>query len=103
MGKESFLTMSLVEVKKLPQFHRVEKRLHKNEKQDLDTAVRAILDNPSIGESKTGDLKSGELRVYKFKMMGQECRLAYTHKDSTLLLEKVGPRQNFYRDFKRTR
>ena len=50
-------------------FKKAAKKLHKNQKVDLDTAVRALIENPLLGEQKKGDLSF--MRVYKFKMMKQ--------------------------------
>jgi len=32
------------------------KKLHKNQKQDLDEAVRMLMSHPEVGEKKMGDL-----------------------------------------------
>ena len=39
-----------------PTFERTVKKLHKQQKAALDGAVRAIANQPDIGESKVGDL-----------------------------------------------
>jgi hypothetical protein len=41
----------------------------------LDKAIKAILQNPQLGEEKKGDLAG--VFVYKFKLNGQETLLAY--------------------------
>lgn len=83
-----------------PTFSRALKRLHKNQKADLDDAVRAILGDPTIGDAKVGDLAG--VRVFKFKMVKQLCRLAYTQADeNTIELLAIGAHENFYRDLKR--
>jgi mRNA interferase YafQ len=46
----------MMEVLQTPTFVRQTKKLHKNQKKDLDNAVRAILIDPTIGEMKKGDL-----------------------------------------------
>lgn len=76
------------------------KKLHKNQKEALYTAVREIMRDPAIGEMKTGDL--AELRVYKFRMVNQLTLLAYTYEDKTITLTLLafGPHENFYRDLK---
>ncbi|MDD2744342.1 MAG: type II toxin-antitoxin system RelE/ParE family toxin, partial [Rhodocyclaceae bacterium] len=40
-----------------PTFERSAKKLHKQQKADLDLAIRAIAADPAIGESKVGDLE----------------------------------------------
>lgn len=37
-------------------FKKTVKKLHANQKQDLDQAVRVIMKTPTIGQAKTGDL-----------------------------------------------
>ena len=81
-------------------FKKAVKKLHNNQKADLDSAVRAILANPNLGEQKVGDLSS--VRVYKFKMLKQLTLLAYQIDDGQLVLTLLmfGPHENFYRDVK---
>ena len=82
-------------------FLRHAKRLHKNQKKDLDSAVRDIMNNPEVGQEKKGDLSG--VRVYKFKMVGQLTLLAYQidFEQATLQLLSFGSHENFYRDLKR--
>jgi mRNA-degrading endonuclease RelE of RelBE toxin-antitoxin system len=80
-------------------FERAAKKLHRQEKADLDDAVRAVADNTEIGEAKVGDLAG--IRVYKFKMVNQLRLLAYRVLDEdSIKLLTVGPHENFYRDLK---
>jgi len=48
-------------------FSKTVKKLHANQKKDLDAAVKAIVADPAIGDMKVGDLVG--IRVYKFKMV----------------------------------
>ncbi|HRQ60537.1 MAG TPA: type II toxin-antitoxin system RelE/ParE family toxin [Alphaproteobacteria bacterium] len=82
-------------------FKKVVKKLHRNQKDDLDEVVRVIINKPDIGQLKTGDLAG--LRVHKFKMVGQLMLLAYTWENDviTLTLIGLGSHENFYRDLKR--
>ena len=82
-------------------FKKAAKKLHKNQKTDLDTAVRALIENPLLGEQKKGDLSF--MRVYKFKMMKQLTLLGYSYEDGTVVLELLtfGSHENFYRDAKK--
>lgn len=81
-------------------FKKAVKKLHANQKADLDKAVKAIMRSPDIGQSKTGDL-SGVL-VYKFEMVKQLTLLAYSYHDQTITLTllALGTHENFYRDLK---
>ena len=84
-----------------PAFKKSTKKLHKNQRRDLEAAVIEIAKNPEIGQLKKGDLSS--LRVHKFKMVGQLMLLAYTWENDvlTLTLIGLGSHENFYRDLKR--
>ncbi len=84
-----------------PTFKRAAKRLHKQQKQELDKAVRAIAVNPTIGENKVGDLAG--VRVYKFKMNRRLTLLAYQFfkLENVVKLLALGSHENFYRDMKR--
>jgi mRNA-degrading endonuclease RelE of RelBE toxin-antitoxin system len=91
-----------MKVVQTPTFQRTAKKLHANQKKDLDQAVRSIMENPSIGAIKHGDL-AGVL-VHKFKMVKQLTLLAYIYQDKTvtLTLLAVGSHENFYRDLKKS-
>ncbi|MFA0476176.1 type II toxin-antitoxin system RelE/ParE family toxin [Vibrio breoganii] len=83
-----------------PSFKKTVKKLHKNQKLDLDKAIRELLEDPYLGEQKKGDLAF--LRVYKFKMVKQLTLLGYNYQDGTVTLELMvlGSHENFYRDIK---
>ena len=82
-------------------FSKQVKKLHKNQKQDLDQAIKKIAETPSIGEMKKGDLSG--IQVYKFKMVGQLTLLAYEFYENELklILMMLGSHENFYRDLKK--
>ncbi|MDA8671640.1 type II toxin-antitoxin system RelE/ParE family toxin [Gammaproteobacteria bacterium] len=82
-------------------FKKIIKKLHKNQKADLDKAIRALIDSPTLGEQKKGDLSF--MRVYKFKMVKQLTLLGYSHQDDSIVLELIalGSHENFYRNVKR--
>ena len=83
-----------------PTFERSVKKLHQQQKADLDLAVRAIASDPVIGEAKVGDLAG--ICVYKFRMVNQLCLLSYRVLDEdSIKLLTVGPHENFYRDLKK--
>ena len=82
-------------------FQRQIKKLHKNQKQDLDKAICEILENPNLGEMKKGDLNG--VQVYKFSMVNQLTLLAYEFFEEQLQLQllMLASHENFYRDLKR--
>ena len=84
------------------QFAKAVKKLHTNQKADLDKAVQLLIQDPLIGDLKSGDL--GGVRVYKFKMVNQLNRLAYSYEDKvfTLSLLALGSHENFSRDLKQS-
>jgi mRNA-degrading endonuclease RelE of RelBE toxin-antitoxin system len=83
-------------------FKKAVKKLNPQQKSELDQAVKAIADNPYLGEQKKGDLDF--LQVYKFRMNNQLTLLAYSYEEQiiTLTLLDVGSHENFYRDIKRS-
>lgn len=82
-------------------FARTVKKLKKNQKPDLDEAIKAVLKSPLIGEKKRGDLSY--LRVHKFRMAGQPTLLGYSYESGNIVLQLIalGSHENFYRDLKR--
>lgn len=82
-------------------FKRTVKKLHPQEKQKLDEAILAIIEDTEIGELKVGDLAG--TRVYKYKFNRQLSLLAYSYQEEEdeLLLIAHGSHENFYRDLKR--
>lgn len=94
--------MKIVNIVQTSTFGKAVRKLHKNQKKDLDEAVRAIVRNPGIGNAKVGDLSG--ISVYKFKMVKQLTLLAYKYEDQTITLTllALGTHENFYRDLKNT-
>ena len=90
----------ITRVLQTPTFKKAVKKLHQNQKKDLDEAVKELVDDPLLGEQKKGDLSF--LRVYKFKMNKQLTLLGYSYEDGTVTLElmALGSHENFYRDVK---
>jgi mRNA interferase RelE/StbE len=88
-----------VQVLQSAAFSRAYKKLHKNQKVDVDDAVDAITKTPELGESKRGDLAG--VCVYKFKSHSQLMLLAYEFDPETRMLLLLGSHENFYRDLKR--
>lgn len=82
-------------------FKKSVKKLHKNQKADLDAAVKTLMNEPFLGEQKKGDLSF--MRVYKFKMAKQLTLLGYSYENGSVVLELLafGSHENFYRDAKK--
>jgi mRNA-degrading endonuclease RelE of RelBE toxin-antitoxin system len=85
-----------IEVLQTPMFAKRVKKLHKNQKKDLDKAITEIIKDPKIGTQKKGNLS--DVWVYKFKMVKQENLLAYQWDSKTRKLIALGVHENFYRD-----
>lgn len=79
-------------------FARAVRKLHRNQKKDLDKAVRQIMAEPEIGQQKQGDLL--QFRVHKFRMNKQLTLLAYSVNGRRIMLHALGSHENFYRDLK---
>lgn len=86
-----------------PTFKKAVKKLKPSNKKELDTAIKSVMAEPTVGEQKKGDLSF--LRVHKFKMNKQMTLLGYSFNDGTLTLElmALGSHENFYRDVKKQR
>ena len=84
------------------QFAKAVKKLHSNQKSDLDKAVQLLMGDPLIGDSKAGDFTG--VRVYKFKMVNQLNLLAYIYENQilNLTLLAIGSHEIFYRDLKQS-
>lgn len=74
------------------------KKLHANQKKELEKAIEKIRDNPTIGEGKTGRLAG--ILVYKFFMVGQLTLLAYRFDADIdqIKLVAFGSHENFCRN-----
>jgi len=93
--------VKITQVLQTPTFKKAVKRLHENQKKDLDAAIKQLMADPLLGEQKKGDLAF--LRVYKFNMVKQLTLLGYSYEDGTVTLElmALGSHENFYRDVKK--
>ena len=80
-------------------FARSYKKLHPQQKQDVDSEVEVIVSDPLAGEAKRGDLAG--VYVYKFKSQNQLVLLAYEFDPKTRHLLLLGSHENFYRELKR--
>ena len=79
-------------------FERKVKKFTKSEKKKLDDHIRKIVDNPSTGTEKKGDLRG--VYVLKFKIQTLQYLLAYRFVGEDLELIMIGPHENYYRDLK---
>jgi len=82
----------------MPRFERNKRRLTPKQQLAVDDAIRDIVSDPLIGESKSGALRA--VRVHKFKIGSLQLLLAYhfDEKRNTIEAWAVGPHENFYRD-----
>jgi len=80
-------------------FARAYKKLHPQQKQDVDSEVEVIVSDPLAGEAKRGDLAG--VYVYKFESQNQLVLLAYAFDPKTRHLLLLGSHENFYRELKR--
>lgn len=90
-----------IQVLQTSSFKKAVKKLHKNQKTDLDKAIRDLMEEPKLGDQKKGDLSF--MRIYKFKMAKQLTLLGYGYEDGALVLEllTLGSHENVYRDVKK--
>jgi mRNA-degrading endonuclease RelE of RelBE toxin-antitoxin system len=90
--------MKDIEILQMPLFKRAYKKLHPKEAALVQDAIRALINNPEIGERKKGDLNG--VYVHKFKINRQEMLLAYEWNSNQRILLALGVHENFYRDLK---
>jgi hypothetical protein len=74
------------------------KKFSKQEKGILDAEIKRIIDNPSAGEEKKGDLRG--VYIHKFKIKTIQYLLSYRIINDGLELIMIGPHENYYRDLK---
>lgn len=91
-----------MKIQTTPRFERIIKKLHPQEKKSLNEAVKAIANDPRVGETKNGDLAG--VRVHKYKHQLQLLLLAYTYdaQSEQIILMGHGTHENFYRDLKQS-
>ena len=80
-------------------FEKKVKKISKNDKEELDNAIYAVIKSPEIGTEKKGDLV--KIFVYKYKVKNQQYLLAYRFTGVDLELVKIDVHQIFYRDLKK--
>lgn len=91
--------MNEIIVRQMPNFKKTYKKLHANVKEHVNKAIMAIINEPTLGQEKKGDLAG--VYVYKFKSNHQELLLAYEWNSQERLLLGLGFHENFYRDLKK--
>ncbi len=91
--------MSDICLKQMPVFKKAYKKLPRSHQLMVNEAIKAIIQNPEIGDEKKGDLSG--IYIYKFKIHHQEFLLAYEWDSMQRLLLALGVHENFYRDLKR--
>jgi mRNA-degrading endonuclease RelE of RelBE toxin-antitoxin system len=79
-------------------FERKVKKFTKTQKKKLDREIRNIIENPSVGSEKKGDLRG--VHIHKFKFKTDRYLLAYRFIGENLELIMIGPHENYYRDLK---
>ncbi|MDR0868830.1 MAG: type II toxin-antitoxin system RelE/ParE family toxin [Planctomycetota bacterium] len=80
-------------------FKKSYKKLPANKLTAVNRALQTVIDNPDIGEKKTGNLSW--LRVHKFKFSQQQILIAYRLDGENLTFLDLGSHENFYRDLSR--
>ena len=79
-------------------FEKKVKKMSKPEKDSLDREIKIIVEDPSIGEEKKGDLRG--VFVHKFEFKTSQYLLAYRRFGEDLELIMIGPHENYHRDLK---
>lgn len=79
-------------------FERKVKRFNKNEKSSLDNEIKQIIQDPSVGIEKKGDLKG--VFVHKFKIKTALYILSYRLVPDGIELITIGSHENYYRNLK---
>lgn len=93
----------MTEVKILPPAAKYLKKLKDNKLKKLyEDAIKAIVENPLLGEEKKGDLRG--IRGYDIYYNKTNYELAYTVEyiqDTVVVIVMAGTRENFYEQLKR--
>jgi len=77
-------------------FENTVKRFSEKQKKILDKQIQKILENPTIGQEKKGELRG--VFVHKFKIEASQQLLSYRFTADALELIMIGPHENYYRD-----
>ena len=79
-------------------FAKTVKKFEKKQKLELDSEIKKIIQDPSIGSEKKGDLRG--VFVHKFKIQSTLYLLSYRMFGEDIELIMIGPHENYYRDLK---
>ena len=79
-------------------FEQKVKKFSQAQKLELDEEIKQIMEDPSIGTEKKGDLRG--IYIHKFKIKTTQYLLAYRTIEENLELIMIGPHENYYRDLK---
>ncbi|MFZ0219887.1 MAG: type II toxin-antitoxin system RelE/ParE family toxin [Candidatus Aquirickettsiella sp.] len=93
--------MTNIVVTQMPAFKNTYRKLHLRDKLQVNDVIKAIIQNPKIGQEKKGDLSG--MFVYKFKMDRREILLAYEWNFRRRFLLAIGIHEIFYRNLKKCR
>ena len=92
------LVEGIMRVYQSSSFAKTVKNFEKNQKLELDSEIKKIIQDPSIGSEKKGDLRG--VFVHKFKIQSTLYLLSYRMLSEDIELIMIGPHENYYRDLK---
>jgi mRNA interferase RelE/StbE len=92
------LVEGIMRVLQSSSFVKTVKRFEKKQKLELDCEIKKIIQDPSIGSEKKGDLR--EVFVHKFNLQSTRYLLSYRMPGEDIELIMTGPHENYYRDLK---
>jgi mRNA interferase RelE/StbE len=92
------LVEGIMKVYQSSSFARTVKKFEKNQKLELDAEIKKIVQDPSIGTEKKGDLRG--VFVHKLKLQSSLYLLSYRMLGGYIELIMIGPHENYYRDLK---
>ncbi len=79
-------------------FAKTVKKFERNQKLELDTEIRKVIQDPSIGSERKGDL--GGVFVHKLKIQNTLYLMSYRMVGEDIEFIMIGPHENYYRDLK---
>lgn len=79
-------------------FIKFKKKSSKELQLEIDSQVMKIIESPSVGELKKGDLAG--IRVHKFNYRTKLFLLSYIHSKHELKLFMIDSHENFYKNLK---
>jgi len=82
-----------------PPFKKFVKKQTRPLQLSIEDEIEKIIENPAMGETKTGDLQG--FRVHKFAFKKQKLLIAYRVSQTEILFYTVGTHENFYRTLKK--